>query len=78
MAVQILDVDDKLVLDLGDVGGLERIVKTPRVTDLILYPTTSFEGAPAADWKLRIIVTDEPSGKQGDFVVPVSIREKRD
>lgn len=78
VAVQILDVDDNLMLDLGDVGGLERIVKTPRSSDLMLYPTTSFEGAPSGDWKLRIIVTDVPSGKKGDFVVPVSIREKRD
>jgi len=57
---------------------IELSVKTPRLSDLMLYPTVTLEGAPSGDYKIKIIVTDVPSGKKGDFVVPISIRGKRE
>jgi len=35
-------------------------------------------GLPSGDYKIRIIVTDVPSGKKADLVVPISIRGKRE
>ena len=78
VGVQILDVDDNLILEQKNFGNIELSVKTPRLSDLMLYPTVTLEGAPSGDYKIKIIVTDVPSGKKGDFVVPISIRGKRE
>jgi len=76
--VQILDVDDILILEQKDFATLEFNVKTPRLSDLMLYPTVTLEGAPSGDYKIKIIVTDVPSGKKADLVVPISIRGKKE
>ncbi len=76
--VQILDVDDNLILEQKDLVTLEFNVKTPRLSDLMLYPTVTLGGAPSGDYKIKIIVTDVPSGKKADLVIPISIRGKRE
>jgi len=73
---QLLDVDDNVQVEQKEFAKIELTFRTPGVTDLFLRNTISLTGAPPGDYKIKIIVTDVPSGKKVDLVVPISIKEK--
>ena len=75
---QLLDVDDSLIFEKKDFATYELHFKTPPLTGLLLQNTLSLSGLPSGDYKLKIVVTDVPSGKKADLVVPISIRGKRE
>ena len=76
--IQLLDVEDNLIFEQKKFGTLtlELTYKTRGVTDLMLENTITLDGLPSGNYKIKIMVTDIPSGKKVDFVVPISIREK--
>jgi len=74
--IQLLDVGDNLIFEQKKFGTIELTFKTRGVTDLMLENTITLNGLPSGNYKIKIIVTDIPSGKKVDFVVPISIREK--
>jgi len=76
--LQLLDVDDNLIIEQKEFVTVELNFRSLRVSDLFLQNTITLSGLPSGDYKIRIIVTDVPSGKKADFVVPISIRGKRD
>ena len=75
---QLLDVDDNVQVEQKEFAKIELTFRTPGVTDLFLRNTISLTGAPPGDYRIKIIVTDVPSGKKVDLVVPISIRGKGD
>ena len=75
---RLLDVDDNLIVEQKDFASVELKIRTRRVTDFLLRNTISLSGLPSGDYKIKIIVTDVPSAKKVDFVVPISIRGKRE
>jgi hypothetical protein len=76
--LQLLDVDDNLIVEQKGFASLELSFKTRGVTDLFLRNTVTLSGLPSGDYKIKIVVIDVPSGKNVDFVVPISIRGKRE
>ncbi|MBA7710324.1 hypothetical protein ES703_119264 [subsurface metagenome] len=74
--IQILDVEDNLIFEQKKFVSVELTFKTRGVTDLMLENTITLDGLPSGNYKIKITVTDIPSGKKVDFVVPISIREK--
>ena len=75
---QLLDVDDNVQVEQKEFAKIELTFRTPGVTDLFLRNTISLTGAPPGDYRIKIVVTDVPSGKKVDLVVPISIRGKGD
>jgi len=76
--LQLLDVDDNLIIEQKEFGTVELNFRSLRVSDLFLRNTVTLSGLPSGDYKLKIIVTDVPSGKKADLVIPISIRGKRE
>lgn len=75
---QLLDVDGNVQVEQKEFAKIELTFRTPGVTDLFLRNTISLTGAPPGDYRIKIVVTDVPSGKKVDLVVPISIRGKGD
>ena len=76
--LQVLDVDDNLIVEQKGFGTIELNFRSLRISDLFLRNTITLSGLPSGDYKLKIIITDVPSGKKADLVVPISIRGKRE
>ncbi|MBA7699732.1 hypothetical protein ES703_108432 [subsurface metagenome] len=76
--LQLLDVDNNLIIEQKEFGTVELNFRSLRVSDLFLRNTVTLSGLPSGDYKLKIIVTDVPSGKKADLVIPISIRGKRE
>ncbi len=71
---QLLDIDDNLIYERKEFAAVELNFNNPRVTDLFLRNTVNLSGVPSGSYKVKIIITDLPSGKKGDMIVPISIR----
>ena len=76
--LQLLDVDDNLIIEQKEFATVELNFRSLRVSDLFLQNTITLSGLPSGDYKLKIIVTDVPSGKKADLVISISIRGKRE
>ncbi len=72
---ELFDAKDNLMLEQKNFATVELSFRTRGVSDLFVRNTISLTGAPPGDYTIKIVVTDVPSGKKADLVVPISIKE---